>query len=333
MKYTGYSIINDKLYSNSKYVTVDSKTNFSQYKNCDMVCFNDTACVDDFEACRGNLIEFLENQFPDKSSFEKDDNILKVCFGIISWLPDNKQDREKRIDRLNSLFTQLHDIFGDVEYLIVAQNWKDYQIPSSVKGTIYNYNKLGIINARKMLGKHFLESSYDYLIMCDDDVVLEVDNDFTKEEFFDTLKKHPNGFMFLQYSWSLNMCAVSRSIYSQSPMVDIDPEKGEGYEDVVWPNLLHYKHKNKEFNVRHIKFVQNKGNYVKELPSTWDKNVNHDLLNKLSNFYVNRFKKGIYTIDKKLAKEYLGVLKYVENARWYGWLREDEIQKLLDKYK
>jgi PDZ domain-containing secreted protein len=27
-----------------------------------------------------------------------------------------------------------------------------------------------------MLGKHFLDSAYDYLIMCDDDIVLETSN-------------------------------------------------------------------------------------------------------------------------------------------------------------
>ena len=333
MKYTNYGCLDDRVYKNSKYVTIDSRTNFFNYKDCEMVCFNDTACVDDFNVCKGKLLEFLKYKFPDKSSFEKDDEKLKKCFGIVSWLPDKEPNRTQRINRLNSMFNQFKEIFGnDIEYLIVAQNWKDYKVPSFVNAQIFEYNKLGILGARKTLGKHFLESSYDYIIMCDDDVILKTNENFTSDNFFKELDNHPNGFMFLQYSWSLNLCAISKSIYAQTPMIDIDPEKNEGYEDVVWPNLLHYKHKDKEFKVKDIQFTQNKIENVVNAPSTWDNNVNHQELAQLSNFYVERFKKGKFDIDKQKAKAYLGTLKYCENARWHGWLRDYEIKELLDKY-
>ena len=85
--------------------------------------------------------------------------MLKKCFGIISWFPDNEPNRSQRIERLNKAFKQLQDVFGnDIEFLIVAQNWKDYKLPESIKNvTIFKYNKLGILGARKMLRKHFLE--------------------------------------------------------------------------------------------------------------------------------------------------------------------------------
>lgn len=332
MKYTNHGILDDRVYKHSKYVAIDTKTNLFDYKDCEMICFNDTAGVDNFEACKGNLLEFLKYKFPEKSSFELNDDELKICFGIISWLPSNESDRAKRVKRLDALFNQLHDIFGDIEYLIVAQNWKDYKVPSFVKGKIYEYNKLGILNARKTLGKHFLESSYEYLVMCDDDVILKTKEGFSREYFFNELNKHPNGFMFLQYSWSLNMCAISKGIYAQSPMIDVDPEKGEGYEDVVYPNLLHYKHGSKEFKIKGLEFIQNKLENVKNAPSTWDKNVNHSELDKMSQYYVTCFKKGNFNIDKNKARAYLNALRYVETAKWQGWLKDYEIKEYLDKY-
>ena len=51
-------------------------------------------------------------------------------------------------------------------------------------------------------------------------------------------------------------------------MVDVDPEKGEGYEDTSYPNLLHYKYPDKEFKIAKIKFVQHKAEYHKNHKST-----------------------------------------------------------------
>ena len=326
----------------SKYIHYTSKINLFDYKDCQMICVNDTEAMDDFKKCRDNLLAFLNFKLPNKCSFELDDNpqeetIAKTskCFGIISWLPDDAKNRQARIDRLNSMFEQFKNLFGDIEYLIVAQNWKDYKVPDFVHATIYNYDKLGILKARKTLGEKFLQSSYDYLIMCDDDVVLETDNSFTKEYFFNELDKHPNGFMFLQYSWSLNLCAISRSIYKQSPMVDIDPEKGEGYEDKVYPYLLHYKHLDKEFKIYGIKFVQNQKEYHVNHKSTWEdsKPVQHETLKQISDYYIERFKRGKFNIDKEKARKYLAALKYVEKARWYGWIKQGEINDFLDKYR
>ena len=51
-------------------------------------------------------------------------------------------------------------------------------------------------------------------------------------------------------------------------MVDIDPEKNEGYEDTCFPNLLHYKYPDKEFNVKGIKFTQHLSANRKNVKST-----------------------------------------------------------------
>ena len=61
------------IYQNSKYVTVKKDTDFNNYANLDMVCFNDTEQLDqkDFYKAKQNMINFFEKNFPDKSSFEK----------------------------------------------------------------------------------------------------------------------------------------------------------------------------------------------------------------------------------------------------------------------
>ena len=289
------------------------------------------------------FVEYSKNYLLSNLSKKKERKEIKMStsktspvFGIVSWLPSEEPNRTQRVERLNKMLQQLVDIFGeDIHFMFVAQNWKDYQLPSFIKNAhVFRYDKLGILGARKTLGKHFLESRYDYLIMCDDDLILETSDFFSRDYFFEELNKHPQGFVFLRYGWSLTFCAVSKYIYSQTPMVDIDPEKGEGYEDTVWPWLLHYKHPSNEFTLSGIKFVQHEAKYHKDHKSTWDsKNVNHALLNELTQYYKERFKSGKFTIDKEKAKKYLAAVKYVEKARWYGWLKEFEIKDFLDKYK
>ena len=62
--------IKDKDYY-SKYVTLKSDVDFNKYWDCDMVCFNDTEQLDDYELTKKKLIDFFERKFPDKSSFER----------------------------------------------------------------------------------------------------------------------------------------------------------------------------------------------------------------------------------------------------------------------
>ena len=57
-------------YKNCKYCTLKSSVNFDDYKDYDIVCFNDTEQLDDYELTKKKLIEFLEKKFPNKSSYE-----------------------------------------------------------------------------------------------------------------------------------------------------------------------------------------------------------------------------------------------------------------------
>ena len=227
---------------------------------------------------------------------------MKKVFGIISWLPDVEPHRSQRLNRLNHTFKHLIDLFGeDIEFLIIAQNWKDYQVPEFVKHTlIYKFDKLGILGARKMLRTKFLESKYDYLIMCDDDIVLEQKVKDAPKKYLEELDKHPEGFSFIKYGWSLTFCAISRWIYEKVPMVDVDPEKNEGYEDVVFPRLLHYKYSNKEFKTNHLfNFLQNTAKYKKDHKSTWMvKGIEYNDIQLKTSIYVKNFERGNFDLIK-----------------------------------
>ena len=227
---------------------------------------------------------------------------MKKVFGIISWFPDNEPHRSQRLNRLNKTFKHLIDLFGDgIEFLVIAQNWKDYKVPEFVKhALIYKFDKLGILGARKMLREKFLESDYDYLIMCDDDIVLEQKTTNAAKKYLIELDTHPHGFSFVKYGWSLTFCAISRYIYEKEPMVDVDPEKNEGYEDMVFPLLLHYKYPKNEFKTNHLfNFLQNTAKYSKDHKSTWmNNNIEYQDIQVKTNIYTEKFKHGNFDIAK-----------------------------------
>lgn len=59
------------VYGNSAYVGLKSQINFDEFNDKQMVCFNDTEGLDDYEVTKEKLINFLDKKLPDKSSFEK----------------------------------------------------------------------------------------------------------------------------------------------------------------------------------------------------------------------------------------------------------------------
>lgn len=177
--------------------------------------------------------------------------MLKKCFGIPSWLPEKEPDRLQRQERLNRLFNQLNNLWPDTDILVIAQNWLDFKpIKTKNKQIIKTYEPLGILKARQILREEFLKLGYDYLIMLDDDAIIKCDNDHAHLDFIDEIDKHPQGFCFIHGNNSkyhpyigaqLNLCAISKFIYENEPMVPIDPQKNEGYEDSIFACLLHHK--------------------------------------------------------------------------------------------
>lgn len=214
------------------------------------------------------------------------------CFGIPSWLPDTEPARTQRENRLNRLLNQLSTLWPEIDILIIAQNWKDFQpLQTKNKQIIKYFEPLGILQARKTLREEFLELGYDYLIMLDDDAIIRCDSVTAHIEYMNELDKHPNGFCFIhgktQYKYDnykaaqLNLCAISRFIYSQEPMVNIDPQKNQGYEDHIFSILLHLKWGQYEFippqTITHIQFL----NSQEPVPSTWSKSkkINYKAMN------------------------------------------------------
>ena len=208
---------------------------------------------------------------------------MKKCFGIVSWLPDDKPDRTERQDRINRLFKQLNDIWPDIDILLITQNWKTFK-PIDISNKIVRKDfeeGLGILKARQTLREEFLKSEYEYLIMMDDDCIIKTTEEAAKQ-YIEELNKHPQGFCFINsktkrgdYKYNpyigaqLNLCAISKFIYEQEPMVPLDPQKDEAYEDLTFATLLHHKYFKYEFippkDIRPIQFMNKEEN----APSTW----------------------------------------------------------------
>ena len=296
-------------------------------------------CINDYSTDIDNVNENEDDIQRIEYFMKKEEGtnpVLSKVFGIVSWLPNNEPARTLRIERLNRTFKQIYDLFGDVPIIVVAQNWKAYRPPEYLTNIqIDKEPKLGILLARKTLRKLFLASEYDYLIMCDDDVIIEVDGPLIAQAYMDELNFHPHGFMFLQYDAAqLNLCAISRFIYEKEPMVDIDPQNNEGFEDTIFSNLLHYKYSKYEFKTMHgIRCIQFQ-NKKEKAPSTWatsgldqSKNWNRTC------YFIDRFKQGNFNItdeDKDKSSRYADKKKWVERALYYGWINKEDVDKYLN---
>ncbi len=292
-------------------------------------------CINDYTTDIDNINENEDDIQRIEYYMKKEDGtnpVLSKVIGVVSWIPDKEPARSLRIERLNRTFKQITDLFGDVNWLVIAQNWKDYKQPDYIKNIKIIYKpQLGILKARKILREEFLKTNYDYLIMCDDDVIIEVDGPLIAEAYMDELNFHPKGFIFLQYDAAqLNMCAISRFIYAKEPMVDIDPQKEEGYEDTTFANLLHYKYPQYEFNTIHgIKCIQFQ-NKNEKAPSTWaHSGINHGLNWDKTYYYINNFKKGNFKIDKEKGAGYAKRKAWVEEALYRGWINKEDVDKYL----
>ena len=217
---------------------------------------------------------------------------LKKCIGIVSYFPpeNNLQARSKRIKRFTQLISQINNLWPDIDILIIAQNWQDYTLPDiSNKVIKFDFdNGLGIVGARRVLRQKFFELNYDYLIMLDDDAII---NDCGKEiadKYLEEIDKHPNMFCFIhsQDHWHkcddyatapLNLCAISRFIYEKEDIPQLELEKCEALEDDIFAVLLHIKYPEYEFlppeGIYHLHNIR--GQYTKQyvdptiVPSTW----------------------------------------------------------------
>lgn len=206
----------------------------------------------------------------------------KKVFGIISYFPNSDtayhtEMRTKRTKRFFSMLYRLEELWPTVDIIIIAQNWQGLAIPDiHNKVTIYHYPKLGILNARRELRKKFLDSEYDYLIMLDDDFIISSSN---PQAFLTEIDKHPDGFGAIRLPPSpLPFFSISKYIYNQIDMPDIDPEKGEGFEDDIFSAICFAKFPERGFmfpeGLAHDASFHYKG--PGECPSTWSRESKYD---------------------------------------------------------
>ena len=210
---------------------------------------------------------------------------LSKVIGIVSWLPDNENDRAIRITVFNKLLKQINDYFPEIPLIIIAQNWKNDTPIILNDAKVYHYNeRLGILKARKTLIKTFLYSTEkDYLIMFDDDCVIKCTTEDAYLQYLKAIDNHPDGFAFLKgdsddaksglgspnpYKDScLNLCAISRKILLENPMPKVNPEESIGFEDRVFSMLLHVKCADSEFDIPSC--IDTAHFHDPNIPSTW----------------------------------------------------------------
>ncbi len=203
---------------------------------------------------------------------------LKKVFGIISYFPDcdtayHTETRNTRIPRFYNLLKKLDEYWSDVDIIIIAQNWKDdVQLPNIRNKIIrYDYPKLGILNARRTLREKFLESDYDYLIMLDDDGIISAEDPTL---YMSEIDKHPGGIGVIRHNQCpLMLLAISKEIYSQINVPDIDPEKGEGFEDDIFVATCFSKFPDKAFDFPKTCVTETSFKYTGPgaCPSTWSR--------------------------------------------------------------
>ena len=115
---------------------------------------------------------------------------MNKVIGIISYLPDDEMKRKIREEKISYLIRTCDELF-DLPIIIVAQNWKDFNVDCC---QLYSYDKpLGIVEARRKLRKIFLESGYDYLIMLDDDCELTGDKE-SADKYLEQINNNPGKY-------------------------------------------------------------------------------------------------------------------------------------------
>ena len=189
---------------------------------------------------------------------------MNKVIGIVSYLPDDKVIRDKRIKLLTNLIYKLDSIFN-LPIIIIAQNYQDFKIDSA-NCTCYYYPKLGITGARKMLREVFLNTDYEYLIMLDDDCTIFGDNRAAKE-YLKEIDNNPG--MFYEFNSSLlKLFAIHRDLLEQVDFRDINPENGDGFEDRLFVNDLRIKFPEKRF-ILQVKKLREQSISTRDPLSTW----------------------------------------------------------------
>lgn len=155
---------------------------------------------------------------------------MKKCIGIISYLPDDLELRTARLEAFKVQIQKMDEVLN-LPVIIIAQNYteEDKKIFSE-NCIVYEYDKLGVTKARKVVRRKLLESEYDMYILLDDDEIITSDHLATA--YLDFIDAHPNCYInyFMIY---LRGVAISRYILEQVPFAAINAQKLEGWDDAI----------------------------------------------------------------------------------------------------
>lgn len=174
--------------------------------------------------------------------------MVKKLIGIISYLPD---DQNIRVPRFSNLLKLLSECFKfELPIMIIAQNWGQEEIKHLQKLCIIKtYPKLGIVGARRELRKQFISSEFDYLIMLDDDCLLQAEPTGIKD-YLAEIDAHPSGAGEFRNTL-LKLYAISKDLLSQVEFDEsISAEGGVGFEDTIFVNTVRHKFKDKVYTFK-----------------------------------------------------------------------------------
>lgn len=252
---------------------------------------------------------------------------LKKVFGIVSYFPNNDTEyhietRRERSRRCSELLCKLSELWPEVDILIIAQNWQDYQPPEiKNKLKILRYDKLGILGARRELRKQFIKSNYDYLIMLDDDGMIQCDD---PSIYLSAIDNHPGGIGVIRHTaCPLMLLAISKEIYSQIDMPDMNPEISQGFEDDLFVAMCFQQFPDKAFDFPKDCVTETSFKYVGpgQCPSSWAKEqiYNWNYMRRYTAALIKATKRQHY--ESSDISDIDVVIPYV-NARDRLWMKD-----------
>lgn len=114
---------------------------------------------------------------------------MKICYKILHL--DESKDRELFFDKANLIFAKKYDILNSPTIQFKSLNEiknfikdnKNFKIKKDPMRPNLSYGNISSVAGHYLAWKNFLNSNYDYLIICEDDI--EIDEDV----FFDCLNK------------------------------------------------------------------------------------------------------------------------------------------------
>lgn len=172
---------------------------------------------------------------------------MSICIGQISYLPRNEL-RDKRSQASRFQIEWFNKILPNVKIISVAQAYDSSDYCDNVNYIKFE-NGIGAGAARNLILEKFYYSDYDWLLLCDDDTV--IDDKYFPENFIKELVNNREKFKDVH------------AISAVEP--EYHPYKTLNFQDKA--NLTHYKFEPRELNSGSAtSFIQNiKKFYGKEI--------------------------------------------------------------------